>query len=150
MIDFLLKIIFMVLLILPFALFLSMFLQFGTCFFVSMNNPLNPVPMFDRSASLYYSLLFLAMMACEIVGYAARFISRSRWLDMIKNFVILILLQFVWNSPVKTEFPKIPGIDLKNIEMAFVFIITIVVAFRFLRNLISVGIQQVTLKNNFK
>jgi len=138
------KIIFMILLI--FVFFLFTFLKFGTIFFASMNDPSNPTPMFDRSASLYYSLLFLALIACEVIGYALRFVNRSRWLNLIKNFVILILLQFVWNSPVKAEFVKIPGIDLKNNAIALVLIITIVVAFKFLRSLISVGIQQFTLK----
>lgn len=136
------KIFFMAFLILIFFMFLYFFIRFGTIFFASMNNPANPVPMFDRSASLYYSLLFLAMMACEVIGYAARFISRSRWLDLIKNFVILILLQFAWNNPVKVDFAKIPGVDLNNIAMAFVLIITIVVAFKFLRSLILVGANQ--------
>lgn len=140
------RIIFMVLLIFTFIFFLSTFLKFGTIFFASMNDPSNPTPMFDRIASLYYSLLFLAMITCEVIGYAVRFISRSRWLDLIKNFVILILLQFVWNSPVKADFAKIPGIDLNNIMTAFVLIITIVVAFKFLRSLIAVSMQQFTLK----
>jgi len=140
------RISFMVFLILIFLMFLYFFVQFGTIFFASMNNPSNPVPMFDRSASLYYSLLFLAMMACEVIGYAVRFISRSRLLDLIKNFVILILLQFVWNNPMKADFAEIPGVDLKNNMIAFILIITIVVAFKFLRSLISVGIQQFTLK----
>lgn len=140
------KIFFMAFLILIFFMFLYFFIRFGTIFFASMNNPRNPVPMFDRNASLYYSLLFLAMMACEVIGYAARFISRSRWFDLIKNFVILILLQFAWNNPVKADFAEIPGVDLKNNMIAFILIITIVVAFKFLRSLISVGIQQFTLK----
>jgi hypothetical protein len=140
------KIIFMVLLIFAFVFFLSTYLKFGTIFFASMNDPINPTPMFDRSASQYYSLIFLAMMACEVIGYALRFVNRSRWLNLIKNFVILILLQFVWNSPVKAEFARIPGIDLKNMEMTFVLLITIIIVFRFLRSLISVGIQQFTLK----
>jgi cytochrome b561 len=141
------KIIIMVLLVLLFALFLFLFLRFGTCFFVSMNNPLNPVPMFGRNASLYYSLLFLAMIACEVIGYAARFINRSRWLDLIKNFIILILIQFIWNSPVKADFVKIPGMDLYNSAVAIVLIITIIVAFKFFRSLILAGIRQFTLKN---
>jgi hypothetical protein len=144
------KIILMVLSIFIFVFFLFTFLRFGTVFFASMNNPRNPVPMFDQNASLYYSLLLLAMMACEVIGYAARFISLSRWIDLIKNFVILILLQFVWHSPVKANFTKIPGLDLNNGAMALVLIITIVVAFKFLRSLISIGIQQFTKKNNLK
>jgi hypothetical protein len=140
------KISFMALLIFIFFTFLYLFIRFGTVFFASVNNPRNPVPMFDRTASLYYSLLFLAMMACEAIGYAARFISRSRWIDLIKNFVILILLQFVWHSPVKANFTKIPGLDLNNDAMAFVIIVTIVVAFNFLRSLISVGMQQFAAK----
>jgi hypothetical protein len=140
------NIIFMVFLVIFFVLFMFMFLRFGTIFFASMNNPVHPVPMFDQGASLYYSLLFLAMIACEVVGYAMRFINRSRWIDLIKNFVILILLQFVWNSPVKTGFAIIPGIDLKNNALAFVFIITIVFVIKFIKSLILVVANQLAKK----
>jgi len=140
------NILFMAFLILIFSFFLYSFIQFGTIFFASMNNPGNPVPMFGPNASFYYSLLFMAMLGCEVIGYAARFISRSSWLDLIKNFVILILLQFVWNSPVKADFAKIPGIDLSTIAMIFVLIITIVVAFKFIKSLILVVAKQFTRK----
>ncbi len=138
------KIVFMTILILVFLFFVFMFIRFGTIFFASINNPGNPVPLFGPDASLYYSLFFLAMLGCEVIGYAARLISRSRWLDLIKNSAILFLLQFVWNSPVKTDFTKIPGVDLNDIALAFVLIITIVVAFKFLKSLILVSAKHFT------
>jgi hypothetical protein len=107
-----------------------------------MNDPFNPVPMFGTSTSMYYSLLFLTMLGCQVISYAASFFSRSRWPDLIKNFAILILLQFVWNSPVKTDFVKIPGINLNTIAMTFVLIVTISVVFKFIKSLILVVTKQ--------
>jgi hypothetical protein len=116
--------------------------QVGTIFFASLDNPGNPAPLFGPDASLYYSSLFLGMLGCEIIGYAARFINRSRWTDLIKNSVILFLLQFVWNSPMKTDFAVIPGVDLKTGATVFVSIITGVAIFNFLKSLISVNARQ--------
>ena len=140
------NIFFMTFLIIVFSFFLYSIIRFGTIFFASMNNPFNPVPMFGTSASFYYSLLFMAMLGCEVIGYAARFISRSLWPNLIKNFAILILLQFVCNSPVKTDFAKIPGVDLNTIATIFVFTITIVVVFKFIKSLILVVAKQLTKK----
>jgi hypothetical protein len=138
------KIFFMALLVVIFIFFISLFVRFGTVFFASMNDPGNPVPLFGPSASLYYSLLFLAIIGCEVIAYATRFITQTRWPDLIKNSTILILLQFVWNSPVKADFAKIPGVDLNTIAMTFVFIVTIVVVFKFIKNLILVVTKQFT------
>lgn len=136
------KISLVVLLVLFFSFSLYSLVRFGTMFFASMNDPINPIPLFCRSASAYYSLLFLAMIACEVIGYAARFVNRSRWLDLVKNSVILILLQFVWNSPVKADFVNIAGVDLNSIAMTFVSIITIVIVFKFLKSLLIVAMSQ--------
>jgi len=140
------KIVFITFLVLVFSFFLFMFIRFRTIFFASMNNFSNPMPLLGPNASLYYSILFLAMIGCEVLGYAARFINRSRWLDLIKNMMILILLQFVWNSPVKADFAQIPGVDPRPIALTFVLIITIVVAFEFLKNLFLVTTKQFTNK----
>lgn len=136
------NILFMAFLILVFSLFLCSLTRFGTMFFASMNDPAHPVPMFGRAASLYYSLLFLAMLGCEVIGYAARFVSWTCWPDLIKNFVILILLQFVWNSPVKADFAKIPGVDLNAIMMTCVLIFTLVIVLKFMKSLIFVITKQ--------
>jgi hypothetical protein len=133
------KITFLIFLIFFFGLFLYLFIRCGTIFFASMNNPSNPVPLFGPIASSYYSVLFLAMIGCEVIGYAARFINRSRWLELIKTSVILFLLQLVWNSPVNADFINVHGIDTSNIAVAFLIIITIQIVFRFLRNIIIVG-----------
>jgi len=136
------KILFLVLLILIFAFLLATLLRFGTFFFASMNDPDNPVLIMDPNASLYYSSLFLAMIGCEVIGYAARFISRSLWLDLIKNSLILLLLQLVWNSPLKANFAKIPDVNLNNVAVTFVLIITAVTVFKFLKNIVSLNIKQ--------
>ena len=66
------NIIFLVLLTLVFAFLLFLLVRFGTVFFVSADSPGNMLPLFGPDASLYYSLLFLAMFGCEILGYATR------------------------------------------------------------------------------
>jgi hypothetical protein len=132
------KIAFLIFLILAFSSFLYLFIRHGTIFFVSMNNVAHPVPLFGPSASFYYSVLFLAMLGCEVVGYIMRFITRSRWMKLIKTAILLLLLQFVWNSPVKADFARIPGLNIEQTMTAFLLLFTILIAFRFLKNLISV------------
>ena len=136
------KVVFLIFLILIFGSFLYLFIRHGAIFFASMNDPSNPVPLFGPVASSYYSVLFLAMIGCEVIGYAARFINRSRWLDLIKTSMILFLLQFVWNSPVKADFTKVHGVDMNHVAAAFLLIITVQVAFRFLKNLVVIGYKQ--------
>jgi hypothetical protein len=121
-----------------FAVFSFLFLRFGTCFFVSMNDLRSPVPMFGR-ASHYVSLVFLAILASETVGYAARYISRSRWVNLAANGAILLLLQFLWNSPVPIEYPAVRGISIRPVVIAALSCITAVILFRFLRDLLLVG-----------
>ncbi|MGD0338952.1 MAG: hypothetical protein ABSB78_09200 [Bacteroidota bacterium] len=132
------KVAFLVFLILVFGSFLYFFIRHGTIFFASMNDAAHPIPMFGPSASFYYSALFLAMLVCEVVGYAARFISQSRWIELIKTAIILLLLQFVWNSPVGADFTKIPGLNIEQAMTAFLLVFTVLIAFRFLKNIISV------------
>ena len=136
------NILFMVFLIFMFSLFLYSLMRFGTMFFASMNDPAHPVPMFGRAASLYYSILFLAMIGCEVIGYAERFINRTHWPDLMKNFAIMILLQFVWNSPVKADFAKIPGVDLNTITMTCVLIFTLVIVLKVMKSLVFVITKQ--------
>jgi hypothetical protein len=133
-------------LLLVFAVLLYALLRFGTFFFASLNSPAHPVPLFGPAASLYFSTLFLVILGCEIIGYAARFTSRSRWVDLMKNFMILILLQFVWNSPMKADFVELPGIDLKNATMIFVVIFSLAYVFKFLRSLIFISTKQLAAK----
>jgi MFS family permease len=130
------KIVFLIFRILVFSSFLYLFIQHGAIFFASMNDPNNPIPLMDPSALSYYSILFLTIIGCEVIGYAVRFINRSRWLDLINTSVVLFLLQFVWNSPVKADFAKIQELDLKNIAFIFILFVTVVAVFRFLRSLI--------------
>lgn len=132
------RVAFLVILILVFGSFLCLFILYGTIFFASLNDVSHPVPMFGPSASTYYSALFLAMLGCEVVGYAARFMSRSRWSELIKTAVILLLLQFVWNSPVKADFARIPGLHVEGPVTAILVVFTVLIAVSFLKGLISV------------
>ena len=132
------KVAFLIFILLAFTTLLYFFIRYGAIFFVSMNDPAHPVPLFGPDASTYFSILFLSMLACEAAGYALRFINLSRWLDLIRVSVILFLLQFVWNAPMKVDFPKIHCVDVQFTAMIFLLIFTIHIAFRFLKNLISI------------
>ena len=105
------KVTFLIFILLAFTTLLYFFIRYGAIFFVSMNDPAHPVPLFGPDASTYFSILFLSMMACEAAGYALRFINLSRWLD---------------------------GVDVQFTAMIFLLIFTIHIAFRFLKNLISI------------
>jgi hypothetical protein len=141
------KVTFLIILILVFGSFLYLFFRYETIFFASMNDVAHPVPMFGPSASFYYSGLFLAMLWCEVVGYATRFITRSRWTELIKTAIILLLLQFVWNGPVEADFTNIPGLNIEQTMTTFLLIFTVLITFGFLKNLISVSQKQHTKKN---
>lgn len=124
-----------------FAVFSFLFLRFGTCFFVSVNDLRSPVPMFGRDSSRYVSLVFLAILASETVGYAARYISRSRWVDLAANGAILLLLQFLWNSPVPIEYAAVRRISIRPVVIAAITLFTAITLFRLLRDLLLLGKQ---------
>jgi hypothetical protein len=133
------KVAFLCLLLLIFSLFLFFFLRFGMIFFASLNDITKPVPMFGPSASSYYSALFLAMLGCEVVGYAVRFFTRSRLVSLIKGTVILLLLQFVWNSPMRADFTPIHGVNVEKAAIGFLLVFTILIVFNFFRTIILVS-----------
>ena len=140
------KVVFLIFLILVFGSFLYLFIRHGTIFFASMNNVAHPVPLFGPNASFYYSGLFIAMLSCEVVAYMLHFITQSRWTELIKTAIVLLLLQFVWNSPVKADFTKIHGLNVEQTAITFLQVFTILIAFRFLKNLIFISQKQLTRK----
>jgi hypothetical protein len=124
------------------ATFVLLFVRFGTCFFLSLDNPRSPVPMFGPYGSRYVSVVFLAILATEAVRYAARYVNRSPGLSVAADVATLLLLQFLWNSPVPIEYPVVQGVSIRPVVIAALFCITAAVLFRLLRLSIGIGEQR--------
>ena len=90
------------------------------------------------ASALFFSCLFVAALGCHVAAYAIRFLFNSAWVDLARDAVILFILWFVWNSPIKPEYVSIPGLDPRIAGGLFVLILTIVVAARFLRSSLRV------------
>lgn len=122
-------------LLLAFGVFLV--IRYQTIFFYTINagplrSLLDPVP------SLYFSILFLAMLACQVLALGARFIVDSAWVNLARDVVVLTLLWIVWNGPIRPQFPLAAGLDLMYIAGAFAFCITVIAAVSFLESLVFV------------
>jgi len=90
------------------------------------------------ASALFFSSLFVAALGCHVAAYAIRFLFNSAWVDLARDAVILLILWFVWNSPIKPEFASVPGIDLRILGGLLVLFLTIIVAARFLRGMLRV------------
>jgi hypothetical protein len=117
-----------------FVLFAAIFARYHTLFFYSVNfhRPSSPL---DSAAAVFFSLLFLGALACEIIGYAVRFLFNSAWVTLIQNAVVLLILWVAWNSPIKPEFASIPGFDARTAGGAFLVVCIALTVIRFLKSL---------------
>jgi hypothetical protein len=131
------KIAVLVCLLIVFAVLFYLFVQYQTIFFYSVNFS-KPESLLQPASSVFFSTMFLAALLCEIIGYSVRFVVNSRWVNLAKETVVLILLWFIWNSPVRPEYATIPRLDMRFVGGAFVILVTFLAAIRFLRSLIQV------------
>lgn len=122
-------------LLLAFGVFLV--IRHQTIFFYTINaGPLRSL--LDPVSSLYFSILFLAMLACEVLALGARFIVDSAWVNLARDVVVLTLLWIVWNGPIRPQFAPAAGLDMMFVGGAFTFGITAVTAVSFLESLVFV------------
>ncbi len=132
----------LLLLVLFFGVLMFFFFRFGTIFFLSLNDLLHPLPLFGPEESFYLSVVFLSMLGFQVLGYSARFVNRSRWLDVVAKGAMLLLLVFAWNSPMNVEFPRSPFVGLRSLMLSGLAIITIGLIYAFLRSLLLVSVHQ--------
>jgi len=117
---------------------LFIFIKYHTIFFYSINGS-RPQPLFEPAASAYFSILFLAALACDIIGYWVRFLFNSAWVTLAQNTVVLLILWIAWNSPIEPEFVSATGADLNLVGGGFVLILIVLNALRWLRSIMRVA-----------
>jgi hypothetical protein len=122
-------------LIVIFAIVLAVFLRYHTIFFYSLNfsrmeSLLNP------ASSLFFSILFLAAIACSVVCYWIRFIVNSAWVLLVENGIVLLILWVAWNSPIKPHYKTVPGTDLTTVGGIFLSILIVITFISLIRNLV--------------
>jgi len=111
--------------------------RYGTLFFYTING--GPVvSLLHPVSSLFFSLLFLAMLACGVIALGVRFIVNSAWVNLARDSVVLLLLWIVWNSPIAPEYRRVQGVDLSFVAGMLVFLVTVIAAVRFVRSLVQV------------
>jgi hypothetical protein len=120
-----------------FGVLIYVFARYHSLFLHSIN--------FDRfesmlgpASSVFFSVLFLAALACDIIGYWIRFYFNTAWVTLVQHGIVLLLLWIACNSPIRPEYRDVPGIDLRVVGPAFVLFLILLNAFRFLRSLVRV------------
>ncbi|MCX5752878.1 MAG: hypothetical protein NTW97_04430 [Candidatus Krumholzibacteria bacterium] len=121
-----------------FGVLLYLFLRYHTLFFYTINFS-RPESLLNPAASVFFSILFLAAFACDIIGYWIRFLFNTAWITLAQHAVVLLILWIVWNSPVKPEYRSVPGVDLSLVGGGFVLFLTVLTVFGFLRSLVRVA-----------
>jgi hypothetical protein len=120
-----------------FGALLYLFLRYHTLFFYSVNFS-RPESLLNPAASVFFSILFLAAFACDIVGYWIRFLFNTAWVTLVQHAIVLLILWIAWNSPIKPEYRSVPGVDLSLVGGGFVLFLIILTVFGFLRSIVRV------------
>lgn len=120
-----------------FGILLYVFARYHTLFFYTVNGG-RPESLLNPAASVFFSILFLAAFACDIIGYWVRFLINSAWVTLAQNTIVLLILWIAWNSPIEPEYHASTGADLNIVGGGFVLFLIILNVFRFLRSLVRV------------
>jgi hypothetical protein len=118
-----------------FGVLLYLFLRYHTLFFYSVNFS-RPESLLNPAGSVFFSILFLAAFACDIVGYWIRFLFNTAWVTLVQHAIVLLILWIAWNSPIKPEYRTVPGVDLSLVGGGFVLFFIILSVFGFLRSIV--------------
>jgi hypothetical protein len=124
-------------LIVFFGVLLYAFVRYHSLFlyFVDFKGPesiLNP------ASSVFFSILFLAALACDIIAYWIRFYFNTAWVTLVQHGIVLLLLWIAWNSPIHPVYRDVPGVDMRTVGAGFVLVLIVLNVFRFLRSLARV------------
>jgi hypothetical protein len=110
------------------------YVRYHTVFFYTRNfEP--PVSLLDPTASLVYSGLFVAALACETLCYALRFVNNSPLIRILRDVAIMLLLWAAWIVPIRPQLRPVPGIEGFPTMTAILGMIIIIVVLRFLKDL---------------
>lgn len=128
----------LVMLLAIFGALVFVFIKYHTIFFYSINGA-SPRSLLNPAASVYFSILFLSALACDIIAYWVRFLFNSAWVTLVQNTVVLLILWIVWNSPIEPEYASAPGTDLNLVGGGFVLFLIVLNVFRWLRSIVRVA-----------
>ena len=116
---------------------LVVFIRFGTLFFYSMNLS-EPKPLFGPVASFWYSLALLFVFGVAVLAYLIRFFFNSRWIDLLKYAIYLLVFFLILNVSIPDAFSVIDYPDLKTIAAVIILILVVLYAYKFLRTLVFI------------
>ena len=118
-----------------FAVMLGVFLRYQTIFFYTINFR-GMESLLDPASSIFFSILFLAAVACHVVCYWVRFLINSAWVLLVEDGIVLLILWVAWNSPIKPVFKEVSGIDLTTSGGMFLSVLIVITFISFIRNLV--------------
>jgi hypothetical protein len=120
------------------AVFVAVLARYHTIFFYNVNFH-RPTSLLNPAASVFFSLLFIGAFACEVIGYAVRFLFNSAWVTLVANAVQLLIFWVAWNSPIVPEFKSVPGFDLRMAGGAFLVACTVLAVWGLLKSIYFVA-----------
>lgn len=123
-----------------FAVLLAIFLRYRTLFFVSINFG-RMESLMSPSASIFFSIVFLAAMACRVVCYWIRFVVNSAWVLVAENVIILLILWVAWNGPIRPDYNNVQGVDLSMAGGIFLAVLIVLTFFRLIGSLIRLTME---------
>lgn len=121
-------------LLIGFGVVTAVFFVFRTVFFATIDLK-DPQPLFDPRASLYFSVILLAVFGSEAAAYTVRLFHNSHSVILVKNGVILILLWLAWNYPFEITVHGPEEVDVLGFATAGLVAWTILAAWAFLKRL---------------
>jgi len=120
-------------------LLISLFVysKYNTLFFMTVNLHQTPVPLFATAFSQFISLLVIGLFCFELICSIVPYFYKTYWINLINNFVYLIVAVFLLNNPFKEIFIQ-PSLNILKPFGSFILIgIIVIVVFDFYKALIS-------------
>ena len=113
------------------------YIRFNTLFFLTVGGG-KTTPLFNQPVSKWLSLSVIAIFFLETLNYASRFFLDIPWTKLMKNGIVLIILWFISNLPIKSALVDFPAIDLNMICTLALLFLTILVTINFIKSLVEV------------
>lgn len=113
------------------------YLRFNTLFFLTVG-PGKTTSLFNDYVSKWLSLSAIFIFLMETLHYSIRFLIESAWTKLIKNGIVLIVLWFISNLPIKSALVDFPAIDLKATCTIALLLLTILATINFINSLIEI------------
>jgi len=123
--------------ILGFAAVLFVYLRYNTLFFLTVGGE-KTASAFNSAASKWLSFSVIFIYLLEILHYTSRFFSKSAWVKLIKDGIILIILWLIINYPIEEALVDFPYLNLSTIITFALLFLSIMASINFIKSLIEV------------